>query len=37
MMLMGDRLGLDPESRAAVSSPEEKPKSKFSGLIGADK
>ncbi|PWK65859.1 P27 family phage terminase small subunit [Aminobacter sp. AP02] len=34
MMSMGDRLGLDPKARAALVPPEEKPKSKFSGLIG---
>lgn len=34
MMSMGDRLGLDPKARAALGRPEEKPKSKFSGLIG---
>ncbi|MDX0210959.1 phage terminase small subunit P27 family [Sinorhizobium meliloti] len=34
MMAMGDRLGLDPKSRAALSPPEEKRSSKFSGLIG---
>lgn len=34
MMTMGDRLGLDPKSRAGLVPPEEKPKSKFSGLTG---
>ncbi|RUM99022.1 phage terminase small subunit P27 family [Pseudaminobacter arsenicus] len=34
MMSMGDRLGMDPKARAALALPEEKPKSKFSGLIG---
>lgn len=34
MMAMGDRLGLDPKSRAGLVDPEEKPKSKFAGLIG---
>jgi len=34
MMAMGDRLGLDPKSRAGLVAPEEKPKSKFAGLIG---
>ena len=34
MMAMGDRLGLDPKARAGLSLPEEKPKSKFAGLIG---
>lgn len=34
MMAMGDRLGLDPKARAAISKPEEKSASKFSGLIG---
>jgi P27 family predicted phage terminase small subunit len=34
MMAMGDRLGLDPKARAGLSPAEEKPKSKFAGLIG---
>lgn len=34
MMSMGDRLGLDPKARAALVHAEEKPKSKFAGLIG---
>lgn len=34
MMSMGDRLGLDPKARAALSMPEEKKVSKFSGLVG---
>lgn len=34
MMSMGDRLGLDPKARASLCPPDEKPKSKFSGLIG---
>lgn len=34
MMAMGDRLGLDPKARAAISSPEQEKKSKFAGLIG---
>jgi P27 family predicted phage terminase small subunit len=34
MMSMGDRLGLDPKARAGLCPPEDKPKSKFSGLIG---
>lgn len=34
MMAIGDRLGLDPKSRAGLSAPQDKPKSKFSGLIG---
>lgn len=34
MMSMGDRLGLDPKSRAGLVPTEEKKKSKFSGLIG---
>lgn len=34
MMAQGDRLGLDPKSRAALSMPEQKPQNKFSGLIG---
>lgn len=33
MMSLGDRLGLDPKSRAALHVPDEKPKSKFDGLI----
>ena len=37
MRSFGDRLGLDPKSRAAlnIAKPEEKEKSKFSGLMGA--
>lgn len=31
---LGDRLGLDPKSRAALRLPEEKPRSKFDGLLG---
>lgn len=34
MMSMGDRLGMDPKARGALAPPEEKPKSKFSGLLG---
>ena len=34
MMAMGDRLGLDPKARAALAPKEDKPKSKFNGLIG---
>jgi len=34
MMAMGDRLGLDPKARAGLSTAEEKPQSKFAGLIG---
>lgn len=35
MMAAGDRLGLDPKSRAALRLPkDDKPKSKFAGLIG---
>ena len=34
MMAMGDRLGLDPKARAAISSPEREKESKFAGLIG---
>lgn len=34
MMSMGDRLGMDPKARGALALPEEKPKSKFSGLLG---
>ena len=37
MMSMGDRLGLDPKARAALSQPKEKPKSRFNGLIGQSK
>ena len=32
---LGDRLGLSPKARASLHVPEEKPKSKFDGLIGA--
>lgn len=31
---LGDRLGLDPKARAALKLPEEKPRSKFDGLVG---
>lgn len=34
MMSMGDRLGLDPKSRAGLVPKEDKPQSKFAGLIG---
>lgn len=34
MRTWGDRLGLDPKSRASLKLPDEKPKSKFDGLIG---
>lgn len=34
MMSMGDRLGLDPKSRAGLSPSDKKPKSKFKGLLG---
>lgn len=34
MMAAGDRLGLDPKSRAALRLPEQKPASRFDGLIG---
>ena len=34
MMSMGDRLGLDPKARAGLCPAENKPKSKFAGLIG---
>lgn len=35
MMAAGDRLGLDPKSRAALRLPKDNaPKSKFAGLIG---
>lgn len=37
MMAMGDRLGLDPKARAGLSAPQDKPKSKFAGLIGSNK
>lgn len=35
MMSMGDRLGLDPKARAGLAPRKDKPKSKFSGLIGS--
>ena len=31
---LGDRLGLDPKSRAALKLPTTRPRSKFEGLIG---
>lgn len=31
---LGDRLGLDPKSRAGLKLPDEKPRSKFEGLTG---
>lgn len=31
---LGDRLGLDPKSRAALRLPKDQPRSKFAGLIG---
>lgn len=34
MMAMGDRLGLDPKARAGLVSKDDKPESKFAGLIG---
>jgi P27 family predicted phage terminase small subunit len=34
MASLGDRLGLDPKSRAALKLPDEKPKSRFEGLMG---
>lgn len=34
MRTWGDRLGLDPKARAALKLPDEKPASKFAGLIG---
>ena len=34
MRTWGDRLGLDPKARAALKLPDEKPRSKFDGLIG---
>ena len=33
MMSLGDRLGLDPKARAALKLPDEKPASKFDGLL----
>ena len=33
MAALGDRLGLDPKARAALALPEDKPRSKFDGLI----
>jgi len=36
MAALGDRLGLDPKSRAALKMPSAKQrKSKFAGLLGA--
>lgn len=35
MRTWGDRLGLDPKSRMALRMPDEQPRSKFHGLIGA--
>ena len=36
MAALGDRLGLDPKSRAAMKLPDAKQrKSKFAGLMGA--
>lgn len=32
---LGDRLGLNPKARAALKLPDEKPRSKFDGLLGA--
>lgn len=37
MASLGDRLGLDPKSRAALHLPAEKPKSKFDGLRGIER
>jgi P27 family predicted phage terminase small subunit len=37
MASLGDRLGLDPKSRAALHLPSETPKSKFDGLLGGDR
>ena len=37
MMAMGDRLGLDPKARAGLVSKDDKPQSKFAGLIGQQK
>jgi phage terminase small subunit len=34
MVMLGDRLGLDPKSRAALRTPAEQPKSKFADLTG---
>ena len=36
MASLGDKLGLDPKSRAALALPAHKPESKFAGLLGAD-
>src|SRR5262245_5078972 len=35
MASLGDRLGLDPKSRAALKLPESPRRSKFAGLLGA--
>lgn len=34
MATLGTRLGLDPSARSGLQLPEEKPKSKFEGLVG---
>jgi hypothetical protein len=34
MASLGDRLGLDPKSRAALALPEKPRRSKFEGLLG---
>jgi len=34
MRTWGDRLGLDPKARLGLKLPDEKPRSKFDGLIG---
>jgi phage terminase small subunit len=36
MAAIGDRLGLNPKARAALHVPEEKPPSKFDGLLGGE-
>lgn len=34
MAALGDRLGLDPKSRASLRLPSEAPRSKFAGMLG---
>ena len=34
MAMLGDRLGLNPKARAGLHLPQEKPPSKFEGLLG---
>ena len=36
MKEIGSRLGLDPVARASLTLPQDKPKSKFDGLLGGD-